>query len=55
MIITAMLSRHWEAVKTIYEQGIATGQATFETEAPSWEKWNDRAYRASPARGHASK
>jgi len=30
----------WPAVKAIYEQGIAGGQATFETEAPSWEDWD---------------
>jgi L-amino acid N-acyltransferase YncA len=30
----------WPAVKTIFEQGIAGGQATFETEAPSWEEWD---------------
>jgi phosphinothricin acetyltransferase len=30
----------WPAVKAIYEQGIAGGQATFETEAPSWEAWD---------------
>ena len=30
----------WPAVRAIYEEGIATGQATFETEAPSWETWN---------------
>jgi L-amino acid N-acyltransferase YncA len=30
----------WPAVKAIYEQGIATGQATFELEAPSWEAWD---------------
>jgi L-amino acid N-acyltransferase YncA len=30
----------WAAVKAIYEQGIAGGQATFETEAPSWEDWD---------------
>jgi L-amino acid N-acyltransferase YncA len=30
----------WPAVKVIYEQGIAGGQATFETEAPSWEEWD---------------
>ncbi len=29
----------WDYVKEIYEQGIATGQATFETSAPSLEKW----------------
>ena len=27
-------------MRAIYEEGIATGQATFETEAPSWEQWD---------------
>jgi phosphinothricin acetyltransferase len=27
------------AVLEIYRQGIATGNATFETETPPWEKW----------------
>lgn len=31
---------HWEAVRAIYAQGIATRQATFETEPPTWEEWN---------------
>jgi len=35
-----MISKHWEKVKQIYESGITTGVATFETAAPSWEKWN---------------
>jgi len=30
----------WPAVRAIYEQGIATRQATFETESPSWEEWD---------------
>lgn len=30
----------WEQVRSIYLEGISTGQATFETEAPDWEKWN---------------
>jgi L-amino acid N-acyltransferase YncA len=30
----------WPAVKAIYEQGIAGGNATFETEAPSWDEWD---------------
>ena len=30
----------WPAVQAIYEQGIATRQATFETEAPAWETWD---------------
>jgi L-amino acid N-acyltransferase YncA len=28
-------------VSEIYKQGIATGIATFETQAPSWKNWND--------------
>lgn len=39
--IKQMLQEHWEQVKQIYESGIATGIATFETTAPSWEKWNE--------------
>jgi phosphinothricin acetyltransferase len=30
----------WPAVRTIYEEGIRGGNATFETEAPSWERWD---------------
>jgi L-amino acid N-acyltransferase YncA len=30
----------WEQAREIFVQGIATGNATFETEAPSWEQWN---------------
>ncbi len=31
---------HWEQVKEIYEEGLATGIATFQTEAPKWEEWD---------------
>ncbi|HEV3249374.1 MAG TPA: GNAT family N-acetyltransferase [Puia sp.] len=40
MDIKSMLSSHWEKVKKIYEEGIATGNATFETTVPSWEDWD---------------
>jgi L-amino acid N-acyltransferase YncA len=30
----------WFAVRAIYVQGIATGIATFQTEAPDWEAWD---------------
>jgi len=30
----------WPAVKAIYLEGIATGNATFEQDAPEWEKWD---------------
>ncbi len=36
-----MLPQHWEAVKTIYEEGIATGNATFQTNAPNWQEWDN--------------
>jgi phosphinothricin acetyltransferase len=38
--ITAMEPGDWDQVKAIYLQGIATGNATFETDAPSWEQWS---------------
>ena len=30
----------WSTVGQIYAEGIATGNATFETEVPSWESWD---------------
>ena len=40
VVIDIMQSTDWEQVRTIYQEGIATGHATFETEAPSWEQWD---------------
>jgi L-amino acid N-acyltransferase YncA len=31
---------HWPEVARIYAEGIATGNATFETDVPSWEAWD---------------
>ena len=31
----------WAAVASIFEEGIATRNATFETEPPSWEAWDE--------------
>lgn len=31
----------WAAVKEIYEDGIATGNATFQQSAPQWEEWDN--------------
>jgi L-amino acid N-acyltransferase YncA len=39
--IRQMVAGDWKAVKSIYSAGLATGDATFETEAPSWEKWDN--------------
>jgi L-amino acid N-acyltransferase YncA len=38
--ILPMQPEHWPAVREIHRQGIETGQATFETEPPDWERWN---------------
>lgn len=39
--IRGLEAEDWDAVRSIYLAGIATGQATFETEAPTWEHWNN--------------
>ena len=38
--IRPMAPPDWPAVRAVYLQGIATGNATFETEAPQWESWD---------------
>jgi phosphinothricin acetyltransferase len=38
--IEPMQPADWPAVRAIYREGIATGNATFETEAPEWEQWD---------------
>ncbi len=40
LAIEMMQPDDWIAVHSIYLEGIATGQATFETEAPSWKNWD---------------
>ncbi|MEJ0044952.1 MAG: N-acetyltransferase family protein [Rhodospirillales bacterium] len=47
MVIDSMTLADWERVRAIYLEGIAGGNATFETEAPSWEKW-DAGHLAAP-------
>ncbi|HKG81098.1 MAG TPA: hypothetical protein VKA78_16800 [Pyrinomonadaceae bacterium] len=39
--IDQMKASDWEQVRTIYLEGIASGNSTFETDAPSWEKWDE--------------
>jgi L-amino acid N-acyltransferase YncA len=38
--IAAIRSEDWPAIRNIYSEGIATGNATFETETPEWAKWD---------------
>ncbi len=38
--IAEMAPADWETVRSIYVEGIAFGQATFEVDAPTWDEWN---------------
>lgn len=38
--ISALEPSDWKAASSIYAEGIASGNATFETEPPSWERWD---------------
>ncbi|MCX6633851.1 MAG: GNAT family N-acetyltransferase [Acidobacteria bacterium] len=44
--VDAMEADDWDAVRAIYQEGIATGNATFEKSAPDWEKWDKEHLRA---------
>lgn len=39
-VIDAMTQADWPEVRRTYLEGVATGQATFETDAPTWEQWD---------------
>ena len=36
-----MESSDWPAVARIYQEGLDTGHASFENQAPSWENWDE--------------
>jgi L-amino acid N-acyltransferase YncA len=38
--LRALRPEDWPAVRAIYEAGIATGDATFDTVAPEWAAWD---------------
>ncbi|MBN1680764.1 MAG: N-acetyltransferase [Anaerolineae bacterium] len=38
--INRLQAADWPQVAVIYKEGIATGQATFETDVPDWDTWN---------------
>ena len=40
MELQAMRPDDWPAVREIYQAGIATGEATFQTTTPDWEAWD---------------
>jgi L-amino acid N-acyltransferase YncA len=40
LAIDALRAEDWPQVKAIYQQGLETGNATFETMVPDWTAWN---------------
>lgn len=41
ILLAPMSAEDWPAVRSIYLEGIATGNATFEKAAPEWERWDE--------------
>lgn len=39
-IVAQMIPDDWESVRRVYEEGIATGHASFDTEVPDWDAWD---------------
>lgn len=40
MIVRNLRAEDWPHVRAIYEDGIRSGDATFETEPPAWDAWD---------------
>jgi len=40
VLVRPITKEDWHSIAGIYRQGIETGNATFETEIPTWEKWD---------------
>lgn len=40
VVVEKLLAEHWPGVRAVYLEGVATGHATFETEAPEWGRWD---------------
>ena len=38
--IAPLTEKHWDAIRTIYLDGVATGHATFQQSAPEWSEWH---------------
>ena len=51
--IEKMASDDWGQVRSIYLDGISTGNATFEAEAPDWDNWDSNHMQACRLVGRA--
>jgi phosphinothricin acetyltransferase len=46
-VIETMRADDWEQVRQIYVEGLATGNSSFELDAPTWERWDAAHHRHS--------
>jgi L-amino acid N-acyltransferase YncA len=46
-IISDLKPDNWKQVRQIYLEGLATGQASFEVDAPTWKQWDRSHHRHS--------
>lgn len=42
IVVRPLVKNDWETISKIYADGIATDIATFETEVPDWDIWNEK-------------
>ena len=47
IVLRSAAASDWPAIARIYADGLATGEATFETDVPTWEAW-DEAHLVAP-------
>ncbi|TCI92297.1 GNAT family N-acetyltransferase [uncultured Tenacibaculum sp.] len=47
MMVVALENKHWIEVAEIYKEGIATNNATFRKEVPSWNEWSSKCHQHS--------
>lgn len=40
IVIDKLRLKDWDQVREIYLEGIATGNATFQKNSPSWDEWD---------------
>jgi L-amino acid N-acyltransferase YncA len=46
-LIDDMRPEDWDQVRQIYQDGLDTGNASFEVEAPAWDVWDEKHHRHS--------
>jgi phosphinothricin acetyltransferase len=47
ILINEMRAEDWKQVRHIHMEGLATGQASFEVDAPTWKEWDEAHHKHS--------